>query len=147
MERLQFPRLLGAVALLVAWTALLTFLSSAWTRRQFELPPAWDHALYLSMSLRFHRSYEEGGAATLARQILYQPSPVAPLFPLTTAPLYRTLGESREVAQLTLAPYLFLLLLSTALLSSSGGASPSTIALSVFCVSTFTGVVNFSPED
>src|SRR3972149_5620954 len=134
------------MALLIAWTVLLTFLSSVWTRRQFEVPPAWDHALYLSMSLRFHRSLEEGGAGMLARQILHQPSPVAPLFPLTTVPLYRILGESREVAQLTLAPYLFLLLLGTALLSASAGASPSTIALSVFCVSTFTGVVNFSRE-
>jgi len=146
MERLQFPRPYVAVALLIAWTALLTLLSSAWTRRQFELPPAWDHALYLSMGLRFHRSLEEGGAATLVRQILHQPSPVAPLFPLTTVPLYRALGESREVAQLTLAPYLFLLLLSTALLSAGTGANPSGIALSVFCVSTFTGVVNFSRE-
>lgn len=144
MEPLSSPRLFGAVALLVVWTALLTFSSSVWTRRQFEVPPAWDHALYLSMSLRFHRSLEERGAAVLARQILHQPSPVAPLFPLTTVPLYRTLGESREVAQLTLAPYLFLLLLGTALLSA--GASPPTIALSVFCVSTFTGVVNFSRE-
>ncbi len=146
MERLQSLRLLGAIALLIAWTALLTFSSSDWTRQQFEVPPAWDHALYLSMSLRFHRSLEEGGAATLARQILHQPSPVAPLFPLTTVPLYRALGESREVAQLTLAPYLFLLLLGTALLSASSEASPSAIALSVFCVSTFTGVVNFSRE-
>ncbi len=146
MKRFQYSRLSGAVALLVVWTALLTFLSSVWTRRQFEVPPAWDHALYLSMSLRFHRSLEEKGSAMLARQILHQPSPVAPLFPLTTVPLYRTLGESREVAQLTLAPYLFLLLLATALLSASAGASPPTIALSVFCVSTFTGVVNFSRE-
>jgi hypothetical protein len=146
MERLSSRRLFGAMALLIAWTVLLTFLSSVWTHRQFEVPPAWDHALYLSMSLRFHRSLEEGGAGMLARQILHQPSPVAPLFPLTTVPLYRILGESREVAQLTLAPYLFLLLLGTALLSASAGASPSTIALSVFCVSTFTGVVNFSRE-
>ena len=146
MERLQFPRLFVAVAILVAWTALLTFSSAVWTRRQFEVPPAWDHALYLSMSLRFHRALEERGAAMLARQILHQPSPIAPLFPLTTVPLYRTLGESREVAQLTLAPYLFLLLLGTALLSASTGASPHTIALAVFCVSTFTGVVNFSRE-
>ncbi len=146
MERLSSPRLFAAVALLVAWTALLTLLSSAWTRRQFEVPPAWDHALYLSMSLRFHRSLEEAGAGMLARQVLHQRSPVAPLFPLTTVPLYRALGETREVAQLTLAPYLFLMLLGTALLSASAGASPSTIALSVFCVSTFTGVVNFSRE-
>ena len=144
MERLSSRRLFGAIALLIAWTVLLTFLGSVWTHWQFEVPPAWDHALYLSMSLRFHRSLEEGGAGMLARQILHQPSPVAPIFPLTTVPLYRILGESREVAQLTLAPYL--LLLGTALLSASAGASPSTIALSVFCVSTFTGVVNFSRE-
>ena len=146
MEQLQSPRLFGAVTLLVAWTALLTLSSSFWTRRQFELPPAWDHALYLSMSLRFHRSLEEGGAAALARQILHQPSPVAPLFPLTTVPLYRALGESREVAQLTLAPFLFLFLLVTALWSSTAGANAPTIALAVFLISTFTGAVNFSRE-
>jgi hypothetical protein len=146
MERSRTIRFVGAMALLVAWTSLLTLLSSSWTRRQFELPPAWDHALYLSSSLRFHRSLEEGGAGELARQVLHQPSTVAPLFPLATLPFYRALGESREVAQLALAPFLFLLLLGTALLCSSAGASGSTIALSVFCLSTFTGVVNFSRE-
>jgi len=146
MERLLVPRLLWAIVLLVAWTALLTLLSSVWARRQFQLPPAWDHALYLTMSLRFHRSLEEGGAADLARQVLHRPSPVAPLFPLATVPLYRTFGESREVAQLTLAPFLFLMLLATALSSSTAGASASTVALSVFLISTFTGVVNFSRE-
>src|SRR3972149_12164168 len=118
------------MALLIAWTVLLTFLSSVWTHRQFEVPPAWDHALYLSMSLRFQRSLEEGGTGMLARQILHQPSPVAPLFPLTTVPLYRTLGESREVAQLTLAPYPFLLLPGTPLLRASAGARPASAALS-----------------
>jgi hypothetical protein len=146
MERLSFRRLAGAVALLVAWTALLTLLSSGWTRRQFEVPPAWDHALYLSMSLRFHRSFDAGGAGGLARQVLEPPSPVAPLFPLTTVAFYRGFGESREVAQLTLAPYLFLLLLSTALLSARYEATPPEVALSVFLLSTFTGVVNFSRE-
>jgi hypothetical protein len=144
MERCPSRRRFGGVVLLVAWTALLTFLSSLWTERQFELPPAWDHALYLSMSLRFHRSLEEEGTEALARRVLHEPSPVAPLFPLSTVPLYRTFGESREVAQLTLAPYLFLLLLGTALLGAE--ASPSSLALSVFLVSTFTGVVNFSRE-
>lgn len=144
MDRFSSRRLIGALALLVAWTALLTFVSSFWARRQFEVPPAWDHALYLSMSLSFHRSLEEGGPGALARTILYQPSPIAPLFPLTTVPLYRTFGESREVAQLTLAAYLFVLLLGTALLTSGG--SPLAIVLSVFLVSTFTGVINFSRE-
>ena len=146
MERRSARRVFGSIMLLIAWTALLTYWSSGWTRSQFEVPPAWDHALYLSMSLRFNRSLEKEGAAAVVRQILHQPSPVAPLFPLTTIPLYRVLGESREVAQLTLAPYLFLLLLGTALSAASGGASPWTIALSVFLISTFTGVVNFSRE-
>jgi hypothetical protein len=146
MERLSRHRLFGALALLVAWTALLTFLSSIWTHRQFEVPPAWDHALYLSMSLRFHRSFEEGGGAGLMRQVLSEPSPVAPLFPLTTVPLYRALGESRETAQLTLAPYLFLLLVGTVLLSARLDAKPSIALLSAFSLSTFTGVVNFSRE-
>jgi len=146
MERLSSRRLIGAVALLTAWTALLTLLSSIWTRRQFEVPPAWDHALYLSMSLRFHRSLEEGGPYMLARHVLKRPSPVAPLFPLTTVPFYSVFGESREVAQFTLAPYLFLLLLATALSSSRYDAGLPVAALSVFLVSTFTGVVNFSRE-
>ncbi len=98
------------------------------------------------MSVRFHRSLGEGGPGALARQIFQEPSPIAPLFPLTTVPFYRTLGESREAAQLTLAPYLFALLLGTALLSAGLGASPFTVALSVFLISTFTGVVNFSRE-
>ena len=138
MERRGFRR--GAAVLaLILWTALLVRLGAGWTRQQFEVPPAWDHAMYLSMSLHFHRSLEEGGVAALGRQILREPTPVAPLFPLATLPLYRALGESRETAQLTLAPYLFFLLLGTALLSAALGASPKTIALSVFLISTFTG--------
>ncbi|HJS73865.1 MAG TPA: hypothetical protein VJ921_06220, partial [Vicinamibacteria bacterium] len=108
----------AAALALILWTALLIGLGAGWTRRQFEVPPAWDHAMYLSMSLHFHRSFEEGGVLALGRQILREPSPAAPLFPLTTVPLYRAFGESRETAQLTLAPYLFLLLLGTALLSA-----------------------------
>ncbi len=146
MERPLSRRVIAAVAVLIAWTVLLTYLSSLWTRRQFEVPPAWDHALYLSMSLRFHRALRDEGGGALAREVLHRASPVAPLFPITTVPFYRTFGESREVAQLTLAPYLFLLLLATALLSSGLGANASTMVLSVFLISTFTGVVNFSRE-
>jgi len=146
MEQIPYRRLVAALALLSAWAALLTTSSSSWAERQFKLPPAWDHALYLSMSLRFHRSWDEGGLGALARTIEAEPSAVAPLFPLSTLPFYSAFGESREAAQLTLAPYLFLLLLATALLTASSGASFSTIALSVFLISTFTGVVNFSRE-
>ncbi len=148
MERLGSPRLrlVGAIAILIVWTVLLTLQSSLWARRQFVLPPAWDHAFYLSMSLRFHRSLEGGGPRMLVREILLEPSAVAPLFPASTVPFYAILGESREVAQLALAPFLFLVLLSTALLSRSAGGTPLCVWLSAFSISTFSGVVNFSRE-
>jgi hypothetical protein len=65
---------------------------------------------------------------------------------LSTAPLYAAFGESRRTAELTLALYLFLLILGTALLAREAGASPVYAAVAVFLLTTYTGVVNFSRE-
>ncbi|MGH9333756.1 MAG: hypothetical protein ACRD21_08405, partial [Vicinamibacteria bacterium] len=132
--------------LAIAWTVLLTLANMSRLRQQSDLPPAWDHAHYLTMSLRYHRALEEEGPGGLVNRVLYEPSEVAPLFPLSTVPLYTIFGESREAAELTLAPYLFLLVVGTALLARHSGASPLYAALAVFLDSTFTGVVNFSRE-
>jgi hypothetical protein len=98
------------------------------------------------MSLRYHRALAEEGPAALVHRVLEERTAVAPLFPLSTTPLYAAFGESRASAELTLAIYLFLLVLGTALLAREAGASPVYAAVAVFLLSTFTGVVNFSRE-
>jgi hypothetical protein len=126
-------------------TALLLAAASRWPG-DADLPPAWDEALYLRTSLRFHRAWNEEGPPALLRSIAAQEEALPPLLPLSTIPFHRVFGESREAARLTLSIYLFVLLLSTGLLSRETGNALPFAALSVFLVATFTGVVNFSRE-
>jgi hypothetical protein len=126
-------------------TALLVAAASRWPG-DAELPPAWDEALYLRTSLRFHRAWSEEGPPALLRAVAAQEEALPPLLPLSTIPFHRVFGESREAARLTLSIYLFVLLLSTGLLSREAGIALPFAALSVLLVATFTGVVNFSRE-
>jgi hypothetical protein len=135
-----------AVVFAILWTAILTVANASWQRRESQLPPAWDQALYLTMSLWYHRALAEEGPLALVHRILEEKTAVAPLFPLSTAPLYAAFGESRVTAERTLALYLFLLVLGTALLAREAGATPVSAAVAVFLLSTYTGVVNFSRE-
>ena len=138
-----------AALLLALWTALLSVFNGLWLRAHtFSLPPAWDHALYLYLSLRFSHALQDGGLRQLLVEFVQRSQTVAPLFPLSTVLCYLGLGESREVAQLALAPYLFLLLLGVFLFAWRSDPGPDARCgfLAAFMVSTFTGVVNFSRE-
>jgi len=140
---------LPAALALALWTALLSGFNGLWLRAHaFSLPPAWDHALYLYLSLRFSHALQDGGLRQLLVEFVQRSQNVAPLFPLSTVPLYLGFGESREAAQLALTPYLFLLLLGVFLFARRSNLGPDARCgiLAVFIVSTFTGVVNFSRE-
>ncbi|MCI0410024.1 MAG: hypothetical protein L0191_15955, partial [Acidobacteria bacterium] len=140
---------LPSALLLALWTALLSGFNGLWLRAHaFSLPPAWDHALYLYLSLRLRHALEDGGLGQLLVEFVERSRNVAPLFPLATVPFYLGFGESREVAQLALAPYLFLLLLGVFLFAWRAHPRPDARCgiLAAFMVSTFTGVVNFSRE-
>jgi 4-amino-4-deoxy-L-arabinose transferase-like glycosyltransferase len=73
-------------------------------------------------------------------------SPVtAPLFPLTTVPLYALWGTSRLVAHLTNSVYLLLLVLGVYLLGKYLYGRRAGLLAAVIA-STFTGIVNFSRD-
>ena len=86
-----------------------------------------------------------GGLLTLAREFVHLSPNVAPLFPLTTLPLYLLFGTSRLVAHLTSAGYLWLLLVGVYLLGVYLHGRRAAL-LAVFCVATFPAVVNFSRD-
>ena len=85
------------------------------------------------------------GLLTLAREFVRLSPNVAPLFPLTTLPLYLLFGTSRLVAHLTNACYLGLLLAGVYLLGVYLHGRRAAL-LAVFCVATFPAVVNFSRD-
>src|SRR5262245_10409375 len=90
----------------LAWIVLplatfLTASSAVWLQQNLLLfPPPWDQATYLTMSLRFWHGLQVGGLRGLWVALADGSAVWPPLFPLTTAPLYALLGESRLVAHL-----------------------------------------------
>ena len=117
-----------------------------WLERNIlTMPPPWDQAFYLYMSLRYLDALAGGGLLTLAREFVHLSPNVAPLFPLTTLPLYLLFGTSRLVAHLTSVGYLWLLLVSVYLLGVYLHGRRAAL-LAVFCVATFPAVVNFSRD-
>jgi len=125
---------------------LFTVGNIVWLERNIlTVPPPWDQAFYLYMSLRYLDALVGGGLLTLAREFVHLSPNVAPLFPLTTLPLYLLFGTSRLVAHLTSACYLWLLLVGVYLLGVYLHGRRAAL-LAVFCVATFPAVVNFSRD-
>jgi dolichyl-phosphate-mannose-protein mannosyltransferase len=131
------------VAVLVA----LSSLGSVWwlERTLLTIPPAWDQSYYLYRSLRYWHAMSDGRVRALVREFVRGDPFTAPLFPLTTAPLYTVLWESRLVAYLTNAFYLALLL---AVVMALGKYTSSVRAGLVAAVSlaTFPAIVNYSRD-
>jgi 4-amino-4-deoxy-L-arabinose transferase-like glycosyltransferase len=123
-----------------------TVSNSVWLRRHLlTIPPPWDQSWYLYLSLRYFHSLLEQGPVAMARDFVSLSSITAPLFPLTTVPLYALFGTSRLVAHLTNSVYLFLLLLGVYLLGKHLYGRRAALLAAVI-VSTFTGIVNFSRD-
>lgn len=120
--------------------------SMLWLRRTLLLiPPPWDQAWFLYMSLRYAHALHDRGPAAVATEFIHASPIYAPLFPLTALPLYLVFGPSRLAAHLTNSFYLFLLLLGVYLLGErlwSRGAG----LLAVVFASSFTAIVNYSRD-
>ena len=118
----------------------------SWLRRHWlTIPPPWDQAFYLYMGVRYVHALVDGGLAALVREFIHLSPDVAPLFPLTTVPLYLLFGPSRLMAYLTNVFYLALLLSAVYLLGAFV-YSRKTGVLAVFVVATFTATVNYSRD-
>src|SRR6266511_3281445 len=117
-----------------------------WLKRNLlVIPPPWDQAFYLYMSVRYLHALSDGGPLALFREFVHLSPQIAPLFPLTTVPLYLLFGMSRLVAHMTNAVYLFLLCLGVYLIGKRLYGRQMGF-LAVLFVSTFTAVVNFSRD-
>ena len=117
------------------------WLGSHW----LTFPPPWDQAFYLYMGLRYLHALVDYGPVAAFREFIHLSTDVAPLYPLTTVPLYLLFGPSRLVAYLTNIGYLGLLLGGIYLLGAHlYGRSAGLLA--AFIAATFTATVNYSRD-
>jgi 4-amino-4-deoxy-L-arabinose transferase-like glycosyltransferase len=119
----------------------IVWLGSHW----LTFPPPWDQAFYLYMGLRYLHALVDFGPVAGFREFIHLSTDVAPLYPLTTVPLYLLFGPSRLVAYLTNLGYLGLLLGGIYLLGAHlYGRSAGLLA--AFIAATFTATVNYSRD-
>ncbi|MGH8070509.1 MAG: glycosyltransferase family 39 protein [Candidatus Entotheonellia bacterium] len=127
----------------------LTVNNVFWLQRHLlTIPPPWDQAGYLYMSLRYLHALSDGGLLAMVNEFIYRSlhlTHTAPLFPLTTVPLYLLFGESRLVAHLIQSFYL-LLLLSGVYLLGKAIYGPRAGMVAMYLISTFTGIVHYSRD-
>jgi hypothetical protein len=136
----------GVFLFVLSLVGFLTINNVFWLKRNLlTMPPPWDQASYLYMSLRYLHALKDGGLLALLGEFVHVSSFAAPFFPLTTVLLYLLLGVSRLVAHLTNFFYLFLLLLGVYLLARHLYSQKAGI-LAILVTSTFTAVVNFSRD-
>jgi len=115
------------------------------TRHLLTIPPPWDQAFYLYMGVRYLWALSDHGLVALVREFIGLSKDVAPLFPLTSVPLYLLFGPSRLVAHLTNAFYLFFVLGAVYLLGAYIYGRKAGL-LAVFVMATFTATVNYSRD-
>jgi 4-amino-4-deoxy-L-arabinose transferase-like glycosyltransferase len=125
---------------------LYTINNIFWLKRNLlVIPPPWDQAFYLYMSVRYLHALSDGGPLALFREFVHLNPQIAPLFPLTTVPLYLLFGMSRLVAHMTNAVYFSLLCLGVYLIGKRLYGRQTGL-LAVLFMATFTAVVNFSRD-
>ena len=136
----------GAFWFLIALVIFCTIGNIVWLQRNLlTLPPPWDQAWYLRMSLRYYHSLWDGGPLLLFKEFVSLSPDTAPLFPLTTVPMYLLFGPTRLIAHLTNSCYLLLLLLAIYRLGEHIYGQRVGILAALF-TATFTAVVNFSRD-
>jgi 4-amino-4-deoxy-L-arabinose transferase-like glycosyltransferase len=114
-------------------------------RHWLTFPPPWDQAFYLYMGLRYLHALVDYGPMAAFREFIHLSTDVAPLYPLTTVPLYLLFGPSRLVAYLTNIFYLGLLLGGIYLLGARLYGCRAGL-LGAFIAATFTATVNYSRD-
>jgi hypothetical protein len=140
------PRTLGVFWILVVLVGFCVLGNLFWLRRHFlTIPPPWDQAFYLYMGIRYLWALSDYGPGALISEFINLSPDVAPLFPLTTLPLYVLFGPSRLVAYMTNAVYLLGLLWGVYLLGAHIYGRRAGI-LAAFVMATFTATVNYSRD-
>jgi 4-amino-4-deoxy-L-arabinose transferase-like glycosyltransferase len=117
-----------------------------WLRGHFlTIPPPWDQAFYLYMGIRYLWALSDYGLGALISEFINLSPDVAPLFPLTSLPLYVLFGPSRLVGYMTNAVYLLGLLWGVYLLGAHIYSQRAGV-LAAFIMATFTATVNYSRD-
>jgi 4-amino-4-deoxy-L-arabinose transferase-like glycosyltransferase len=119
----------------------VVWLSGHW----LTVPPPWDQAFYLYMGLRYLHALVDYGPVAAFNEFIHLSTDVAPLYPLSTVPLYLLFGPSRLVAYLTNILYLGLLLAGVYMLGAHLFGRTAGV-LAVFITATFTATVNYSRD-
>jgi Dolichyl-phosphate-mannose-protein mannosyltransferase/Domain of unknown function (DUF4214) len=115
------------------------------SRHWLTFPPPWDQAFYLYMGLRYLHAFSDYGLVAAFKEFIRLSTDVAPLYPLSTVPLYLLFGPSRLVAYLTNIVYLGLLLGGIYLLGAYLYGRRAGL-LAAFVAATFTATVNYSRD-
>jgi 4-amino-4-deoxy-L-arabinose transferase-like glycosyltransferase len=139
-------RALGVFWILVILVGFCVLGNIFWLRRHsLTIPPPWDQAFYLYMGIRYLWALTDYGLGALISEFIKLSPDVAPLFPLTSLPLYVLFGPSRLVAYMTNAVYLLGLLWGVYLLGAHI-YSRRAVILAAFTLATFTATVNYSRD-
>jgi 4-amino-4-deoxy-L-arabinose transferase-like glycosyltransferase len=137
---------LPIIALLLAFSILLTWVNYVWIKNNLShLPPMWDQADYLFMSLYEYETLRGGNIFQFIKVVLTQAPNLAPLLPVTTIPFYILFGLSLQTAYLVNSLYLFILMVSVFFITDRM-ADRKAAMLSVFAVATFPAVIAFSRD-
>lgn len=111
----------------------------------FLFPPIFDAQFYLWVGLKFYHTLTSSGPLAFMREFLTLSPHRAPLFPATTIPIYSLFGTAREAAYLTNGIYLFVLYLSSYLITKRIFRKEAAM-LAVFTLATLPHVIHASRD-
>ncbi|HWR59800.1 MAG TPA: glycosyltransferase family 39 protein [Thermodesulfovibrionales bacterium] len=134
------------IAILSLVSLLLALINYFWIKHNLShLPPPWDQAAYMYMSLNEHEMLRHGNIIQFIELVLKQAPHIAPLFPVTVIPFFMFLGPSVQTAYLANSFYLFILLVSVFFMAERIADRKSAF-VAVFLVATFPAVIAYSRD-
>ena len=137
---------LHIVAILLLFSIFLTAVNYFWIKNNLShLPPPWDQSAYIALSINDYDALRSGQLLKFVKIVQNQAPTLAPLFPITTAPLYFLFGVDRHVAYIANGIYLFILFLSVFFITERLAGKKAAV-LSIFLVATFPAIIVY-PRD
>lgn len=127
-------------------SVVLTCANYVWIERNISpVPPPWDEAANMYMGLNDYDALRQGDVEGFIRRVIRQSRVNAPLYPLTTVPLYFMLGPRVDAAYWVNGVYMFVLLVSVYCLGEKlGGKTAGWLA--VFICATYPAVITYSRD-
>ena len=136
----------GSIGFVILLVVVSSIGNAFWLQRHFlTIPPPWDQGYYLYMGVRYWQAFSEHGVGAMLREFIRLSPDVAPLFPLTSLPLYLVFGPSRLATYMTNTLYLLFLLSGVYLLAAFVYGRRAGL-LAAFVMATFTATINYSRD-